>query len=209
MRNPEGILLSRAAWVPAEPGAPNSSSRIVSLQKTWLKPGCGPALHCHPAGCGQHPIPPPQKAQSHGDRYPALRPVGRRHRGDQRHRVRRHPGRARQGPRPRGAQRHPRRAARGTGRHHRPVRRGSARAGAHARRRLRQLPGQAEIAGRGPGQVRTPARGVPRPRRALVPLQRRQRFGRYRAQRSRNSRPSTTTRSPAWACRRRSTTTSR
>ena len=55
-------------------------------------------------------------------------------------------------------------------------------AGAYARRRLRLLPLQAQVAGSRPRQVRAPARRVQGPRRALVPLQRRQRFGRHRAQ---------------------------
>ena len=79
-------------------------------------------------------------------------------------------------------QRHPRRPARGSDRHlGEPAAaiRGLAHTPGGA---FGSLPRQAQIAGRRPRALRAADRGAPGPRRALVPLQRRQRFGRHRAQ---------------------------
>ena len=53
---------------------------------------------------------------------------------------------------PGGPQRHPRRAARGADRHLQGVGRGDPRARPHPRRRVRLVPGQAQVAGAGPGR---------------------------------------------------------
>ena len=121
---------------------------------------------------------------SHGRRNPALRPVRRRHRRHQRHRRRGDRGRARA----QGARCWPARngilgvlreelidtskespaAIRGLAPHARAARSAPAASSSSRWRRT--------------ARVRAPARRVPRPRRALVPLQRRQRFGRHRAE---------------------------
>ena len=133
----------------------------------------------------------PRTETSHANRHPALRPVRRRHRRDQRHRVggdRRRPRPADQGAgRP---QRHPRRAARGSDRHLRRIRGLDPRPRPHPGRRLRQLPGEAQVADRRPRALRAPARGAAGARRALVPLQRRQRLAPTPRSRSRASPPS-------------------
>ena len=80
----------------------------------------------------------------------------------------------------RGPQRHHRRAHRGPDRHQpQGAARAIARAEAHARRRLRLVPLQAEGAREEPRAVRAADRGVPRARHRLLLLQRRQRLGRH------------------------------
>ena len=182
----------------------------MSLQKTWWKPGCGPALHCPPAGCAAtYPAPRKKDTESHGDRCLLYAQSGGVTRGDQRHR----PSAVIQAARA-GKVRCWRRATASSARCVELVDTPACPRGV---RRWRTTPGGAFGSCRvklksldaDRAKLRTPAGGVPRPRRALVlynggndsPIPR---------SKVRNSRPSTTI--PLHlqsACRRRSTTTSR
>ena len=114
---------------------------------------------------------------------PALCSVRRRHRCDQRHRLGGHRRGARAADQGAGGpQRHRRRAARRADRHLRRARCRNSRVGPYTGRRLRKLPGEAQVARRRPPPLRAAARGAAGARRPLVPLQRRQRLGRHSAQ---------------------------
>ncbi len=134
--------------------------------------------HCPPAPCSH------VRSLSPYDHWqPALCPIRRRHRRHQCHCRRRHRRSARTQDQGTGcAQWHPGRLARGVDRYLQGIRCSHCRIGADPRRRFRLVPLQAQIAGGRQRQVRTSARRAARARRALVPLQRRQRLGRHRVE---------------------------
>ena len=126
---------------------------------------------------------PSLRTVHHAQTQRLLCPIRRRDRRHQRQRRRRHRDRApAQGPDRQGLrrpQRHHRRADRGPDRHQPRARARDRRAEAHAGRRVRLVPLQAEGARGESRAVRAADRGVPRARHRLLLLQRRQRFGRH------------------------------